>query len=105
MDGYRLIGANKGCAGVGVYTYISPGTSCNGWNVPLQQCKTHCDNNETPIGCPIKNNTCSYVIYYSGNAHFDRRCHLANELCKPADQAVNRGMELHLKKRKKGEFF
>ena len=77
------------------------GTKCNGWaEISLQECKRHCDNNETPIECPKKINTCKYIMYYTGNVSgLPRRCFLADESCKPVDAESNRGTEFYQKKR------
>ena len=92
-----FVGVNKKCKdSVDQYTYIH-NTKCNGWSgITLEECKTHCDNNETPIGCPT--NTCNYVIYYTDRV-FPRRCFLASELCKLVPWGSDRGIVIYEKKR------
>ena len=99
VDGYKFVGVNKKCEDyVSEYTYIE-GTTCNGWGeITFKECKAHCDNNETPIGCPTKSNMCNYVIYYTDKV-FSRRCFLASELCKPVEWGSDRGIEMYEKKR------
>ena len=78
LDKYVLVKNKKTCNAKATYT--GTGDGCNGWSgISLEQCKIHCDNNDTPNNCQQK--VCEFVIYFHNNNVNRAWCHLADSTC------------------------